>query len=262
MDPELAYKRTVQMFDEGANIVDIGGEATNPHAEPITADEEWQRLKPIVERVLPAFNQRISIDTHHPETVERVARYGRFIVNDITTFQNPDMIKMAAHFDLRCIASHLPLAAEGDIKFAHDFMALNDTSQVTAELLQQRRKMVAGGIIRRNIILDPGIGFGKDMARNWELLDFPRQLTKTALMIGYSHKRFLATYPDSGTPNPNVDKNDIDTNLAAGKRVIISANRWQNPLWLRVHDVAPHRALIVEMTSRERWRTPNRPGKS
>lgn len=96
MDPATAIKRVDELFRDGADIVDIGAEATNPSAEPISYKKEWRRLAPVLKAVLPAYpDLSISLDTRHPETVGRAVRVAqgvKFYVNDVTTFIDPGMI--------------------------------------------------------------------------------------------------------------------------------------------------------------------------
>jgi dihydropteroate synthase len=180
--------------------------------------------------------------------VERAAQYGRFIVNDVTTFINPKMIEVTARHELFAIASHLPLAADGDIQFAHNYLRMNDIGQVKQELEIQRDNMIRGGIDIKHIILDPGIGFGKSMALNWQLLKFAAQIPDLVnpqpLMIGPSHKRFLATDSETGLPREGIDTNDPVINFLAAK-IAKDATDLKRRLLLRVHDVAAHRKLIA-----------------
>lgn len=247
-DPEQAVKKAHEFFADGASIVDIGAEATSPEAEPITADEEWKRLRPVVQQLLPEHpDLSFSIDTYHPETVERAAEVSsgkKFYVNDITTFINPDMIYVTMEHDLHAIISHMPLAAQGNIKDAHEWLHMSDPGQVHYELHYQRELLLEAGFTRDQITLDPGIGFGKTMALNWRLLEIASRIDGNRFMIGHSRKRFLATNKEFGTPEENVDRYDAEVNRAAAR---IAINATSNKLlMLRVHDVAAHWPLINE----------------
>jgi dihydropteroate synthase len=239
LEPSQALQHAADLFRQGANIIDIGGEATNPWAKPISIEEEWQRLSPILAVLIPAYPNKISIDTRHPEIVDRAAAYGMFFVNDVTTFIDPKMIKVVAKHHLRVIVSHIPLEANGDIMLAHTKFKLDDMEQVKAELLAQKTKLLEAGVAHKNIILDPGIGFGKSMRLNWQLLNFAEHVPEDTVMIGHSRKRFLATDPETGNELPGAEKLDIERNLNAAKQAILSG-----ALYLRVHDVAMHKKLI------------------
>ncbi len=241
-NPQEALRRADVLFAEGADIIDVGGEATNPWATPISLYEEWQRLEVIIPSLIARYPGKISIDTRRPEIVEHAAQYGNFFVNDVTTFINPAMIRVVAKFGLKVIASHLPLRANGNILLAHEKIKLDDVDQVKSELLEQKNKLITAGLSDRDIILDPGIGFGKSMQLNWELLEFAKYLPKESVLIGYSRKRFLSTDPQTGKEVTGVDRYGMLRNLEAAKIAINSG-----AAYLRVHDVAPHKKLIKEL---------------
>jgi dihydropteroate synthase len=231
-DPTKAVAHANSLFDMGANYVDVGAESTRPGADQLTPDQEWQRLKPVLSDLLYAYPDHISLDTYHPETVRRAARdLGSFIINDVTTFNNPEMIEVAAQLHLRCIVSHLPEAYGQDIQEAHRDKPIDSLEQVQEELLTKRTKMISAGINADKIILDPGIGFGKTPELNWELLEFAKYVPDVPVMVGYSRKRFLGV--NRMDPEPNLDA--ARTAIAAGTR------------YLRVHDVAAHRQLLNQL---------------
>lgn len=229
VDPDKALAHAEQLKRDGATYIDVGAESTRPNATRLTADEEWERLKIIWPALMAEFNGKLSLDTYHPETVRRAAEFGNFIVNDVTAFHNPAMIDVAAELKLKCIVSHLPNAAGGDVQVAHTGELVSDVMQVRDELLQKRELLMSRGIAKQDIILDPGIGFGKTPETNWELLKFAKLVPDADVMIGYSRKRFLGD-----------NRMDIEPNLAAGRIAIESGAKY-----LRVHDVAGHRQLIT-----------------
>ncbi|HSW99877.1 MAG TPA: dihydropteroate synthase [Patescibacteria group bacterium] len=230
LNPKKALAHAEQLFANGANIVDVGAESTNPKSASITPDEEWARLRPILEGLLPAFSDNISIDTHHPTTLERIVDlFGDcFIANDVTGMNDPQMRNTVARYKLRCIISHLPARFGTDIQAAHADATMDDEQEVLQELLSRREQLLALGLSREHIILDPGIGFGKTMALNHTLLTFARLIPDSKVMIGYSRKRFLGEH-----------RFETEPNIAAGK-LAISAGA----AYLRVHDVAAHARLL------------------
>lgn len=137
VEPTAALRQLRQLFDAGASMVDIGAESTRPGAAALTPSEEWKRLSPVLAAALGQYPDRISLDTFHPETVSRaVEAFGPyFIVNDVTAFANRDMIDVTASCKLRCIISHLPHQAHGDIQAAHKGTLLDDEQVVKRELL-------------------------------------------------------------------------------------------------------------------------------
>ncbi len=228
--PTAAIQHVEELFRQGAALVDIGAESTRPHATPLTPNEEWERLEPVLTHVLPKYADQISIDSRHPETIDRVAQvFGpHFIVNDVTGFNDPEMVSVTAQHNLRCIISHLPSQVGTDIQAAHAGPLLNDIEIVKSELLTRHAELVHAGIPTEHIILDPGIGFGKTPELNTQLLKFPALLPGYPVLLGYSRKRFLGD-----------NRFDIEVNLSAA-RIAIDAGA----AFLRVHDVAAHVALL------------------
>lgn len=223
--PDKAGERVWELFQQGASIVDIGAESTRPDATPLSATEEWDRLKSFLPNLIHGWHGQISVDTYHPETVRELTRIsGQFIVNDVTAFNNPEMIEAAAGLNLRCIVSHLPERVGQDIQAAHQQKSVTSIEQVTDELMQKHERMIAAGIYAGRIILDPGIGFGKTIDLNWQLLEFAKFVPDVKVMIGYSRKKFLG-----------MNRMEIEPNLEAGKIAIAAGAKY-----LRVHDVAGH----------------------
>lgn len=228
--PEDAIARAEQMFQDGASYVDVGAESTRPGATAVPQEVELQRLDPVITALLEHYPRLISLDSYNPDTIERYAEISpTFIANDVTGFNNPRMIEIAAKFNLRCILSHFPKKHTQDIQAAHnDPVKINSLEQVLDEILEREAEMVAAGIPAQNIICDPGIGFGKTTKLNRALIEFARYLPGHDVMIGYSKKKFLGE-----------DRFDIGTNLEAGILAIKSGARY-----LRVHDVAGHSMLL------------------
>jgi len=235
-DPLAALARAKEMFEQGANFVDIGAESTNPRSNPLAPDEEWCRLEAVLPSLLTTFPGKISVDTYHPETARKALEMGVTIINDVTMFRETEMIDLAAEYGKRAryIISHLSPAAHS-ISEAHKQMPTKTVQQVKDELLAKRQELLNRGVPGGNIILDPGIGFGKtdtdNWRLNWELLKFAEEVAGIEVMIGYSRKRFLGD-----------QRMEVEPNLEAAKTAIASGTRY-----LRVHDVASHRDLLKQM---------------
>lgn len=223
-DPQTAVRHAARLFADGASIVDVGAESTRPNAEALSDDEEWQRLEPVLRELLARYPGRISLDSYHPATVRRALAIGPVIVNDVTGMHNPEMVRAVLELRPRVIISHLPGI---DIQKAHHDQPVAEAEEVKADLLKRAAALEAGGLPRRKIILDPGIGFGKTMELNRELLTFAALVPEYPVMIGYSRKRFLGE-----------NRMELAPNLEAGKIAIQSG-----AAYLRVHDVAGHRHL-------------------
>ncbi|HEY5152442.1 MAG TPA: dihydropteroate synthase [Candidatus Saccharimonadales bacterium] len=225
LDPEKAVRHAEQLIKDGAAIIDIGAESTRPGAVPIKPIEEWRRLKLILEWFSTLYPGRLSLDTYHPETVRKALSMREFIINDVTGMNNPAMVDAVAEHQSRCIVGHLPGT---DIQAAHKGELINDVEVVVDDLLAKANLLQRRGLKHNQIILDPGIGFGKTEELNWRLLEFARYVPEYDVMIGYSRKRFLG------------DKRmELETNLAAGQAAIAAG-----AAYLRVHDVAGHRQLL------------------
>lgn len=227
--PEKAMARTQEMFEEGASIVDVGGESTRPGAVPLTADEEWVRVGPLLELIIPGYTGSISFDTRHPENVRRAAQIGSFMMNDVTGFNSPEMQEVAAELGCEVICSHLPTEAGTDIQAGHNNaeVQLTTVEQVLDQSLSRRDQLVKRGIQKDAIVLDPGIGFAKP-GLGWELLKFGALVPEHRVMIGYSKKKFLG-----------AKRLELPVNLEAG--AIAKAH---NAAYIRVHDVKGHAVLL------------------
>lgn len=228
IEPARVLAHAKQHVNHGASFIDVGAQSTRPGAKTLDVDTEWSRLSPVLPELLAMYGGQVSLDTFYPEIVRRTAReIGYIIINDVTSFNNPDMIEAAADLRLPCIVSHLPESYKQDIQEAHKDKPVDSVAQVKDELLSRRAKMINAGIQPDVITLDPGIGFGKTMELNWKLLEFAQEVPNINVMIGYSRKRFLGD-----------GRMEIGPNLAAGRTAVAAGAKY-----LRVHDVAGHREL-------------------
>jgi len=225
LDPSKAIKQARKLFSEGASIVDIGAESTRPNAVSLTDDQEWQRLEPVLKILLEEFPEKFSLDTYHPKTVERALSLGPVIVNDVTGMNNPRMLDVVTKLKPTVIISHLPGM---HIQEAHRLAPVSTIEEVKKDLLEKAQLLQSKGLKNEQIILDPGIGFGKTMELNYQLLKFAEQVPGFDVMIGYSRKRFLGE-----------NRMELGPNLEAGKISIASGAQY-----LRVHDVAGHQQLL------------------
>jgi len=193
--PEHALTQALKLLDEGADILDIGGESTRPNATPLTAEEEQSRILPVIESLLQQRPQTIlSIDTFHASTARRAIEAGAEIVNDVSGhLWDPEMSTTCAQLNCAAILMHtrgqpqdwpkLPPLAPSEI-----------LPLVLTGLAQRIEAATVAGIPRNKIVLDPGFGFGKRLDENYPLLahfDQLRQLN-LPLLAGVSRKGFLA----------------------------------------------------------------------
>lgn len=225
VDPKVAIEQAEKLFADGAALVDVGAESTRPGAIPLSDEEEWERLRPVLTDLLKRFPGKISVDTYHPVTARKALEIGEVIINDVTGLTNPSMIGVIAEFQTSCIVSHLSTT---EIQAAHSGELVNDIEVVRDDLYGRASILLAEGLEKEQIILDPGIGFGKTPELNRQLIEFARYMPDFQVMIGYSRKRFLGEH-----------RMELEPNLEAG-RVAIAAGA----AYLRVHDVAGHQQLL------------------
>ncbi len=226
VDSSIALTQAESLFAAGAHWVDVGAESTRPNAIALSDEQEWERLEPVLRVLIPLHPHAISLDTYHPNTVEKAWAIGPVIINDVTGFNNPDMVQLAARLGATVIVSHLPKGMT--IQQAHEQTPISTIEQVEDELLAKAKELQDAGVARNHIILDPGIGFGKTPELNEQLLTFAECVPDYEVMVGYSRKRFLGD-----------NRMDIQPNRAAGKVAIAHGAHY-----LRVHDVVGHKQLL------------------
>lgn len=233
-DPEAALEHAHQMIADGASLIDVGAESTNPFSTALAIQEEQRRLQPVLQALCPEFPGLISVDTYHAQTARWALKLGAAIINDVTMFRDPAMVDVAADYagKAQFIVSHLSPAV-ANIAEAHALNPTKSVEEVKRELLAKRQELIERGIPAQDIILDPGIGFGKDPANNHalnrQLLKFADEVPGIPVMIGYSRKRFLGE-----------DRKEIEPNLRALEVVRATSARY-----IRVHDVAAHEVALA-----------------
>jgi dihydropteroate synthase len=243
LDPDAAVARGRDLARQGADILDVGGESTRPGAEPVGATEELRRVLPVLEGLAVA-GPRLSIDTSKAVVAEAALRAGATIVNDVTALRgDPAMAALLAERDCDVCLMHM-LGEPRTMQRAPRYDDVVD--DVKAFLSERLELAVARGIAAERIWLDPGIGFGKTIAHNLELLRRLHELVALGrpIVVGTSRKSFLGTLTGRGL-HERVPAT-IATNvlaLAAGASVF------------RVHDVAEVRdaLLVAAATLRGPW---------
>jgi dihydropteroate synthase len=224
LEPGATIAQARQLFEAGADLIDVGAESTRPNATPLSDEEEWQRLEPVLKVLISAYPGKISLDSYHPATFQKAFAIGPVIMNDVTGFNDPAMVAVAAKYKPTVIVSHLP---DMPLQEAHRLAPVDNVEAVKTDLLSKAQFLQSRGLSKQQIILDPGIGFGKTMELNVELLKFAQQVPGYSVMIGYSRKRFLGE-----------QRMELEPNLEAGRMAID-----HGATYLRVHDVAGHLRL-------------------
>ena len=226
-----AFAHAKLLIAQGANIIDIGGESTRPGAERVPLEEEQRRTIDLIKK-LSNQDVEISIDTMNSQTAVMAVEAGAHYVNDVSGgLADKDMFRAIASLDCKYILGHW----RGHSQVMDQLTGYQDIAKdVAAELAEQVAVAVASGISRDRIILDPGLGFAKDINQNWELVARLDELEKLGLpiLVGASRKRFLAAVLDELNPaSVSNQRRDVAT-------AVLTALLLQRGLWgVRVHNV-------------------------
>lgn len=231
-DTQRAIEHASAMERAGADLLDIGGESTRPGSGGIAAEEELRRVLPVLEGLRGRQKIPISMDTRKAEVAEAAIAAGAEIINDISGLKNDSRVAdVAARHGVPLILMHIrgePRTMQ-QMPFAHDVM-----KDVTAGLRAAVKNAVHAGVKKSQIILDPGIGFGKSFEQNYELLAKLPELAKLGfpLLVGASRKGFLgATLARNGKPAPPEER-------LWGTAATVAASILGGAHIVRVHDVA------------------------
>jgi dihydropteroate synthase len=245
LDSRAAIEHGISLEHEGAAILDVGGESTRPGAEPVALDEELRRVMPVIEGLLEGgAGARISIDTSKAAVAAAAVAAGATLVNDVTALRgDPEMAGVLAAADVDCCLMHML----GDPRTMQDDPQYQDVvSDVKAFLEQRMAYAIGAGIAEERILLDPGVGFGKTVEHNLELLRRLDELVALGrpVMIGTSRKSFLGKLTGRSDPAERV--------AATAATCVIAFERGARIF--RVHDVAPIRdALAVTAATVAPW---------
>jgi dihydropteroate synthase len=229
--PEKAIQYALQLMEDGADILDIGGESTRPNAHIITPNEEQRRVIPVIRAVKSQAQQRgikISVDTRNATTMRAALDSGADIINDVSALtHDANSLAIAAASNAQIILMHM----QGTPQTMQNNPVYKNVVQDVFEYLEQRIIIcVAAGISKSRIIADPGLGFGKTVDHNVALLTHVHEFQKLGVpvLIGASRKSFLAKL---------AGLNNEQSRLPASLAAAITATQ-QGAQILRVHDVA------------------------
>lgn len=224
--PSAAIAHCEKLLSDGADILDIGGESSRPGARQVGVEEELERIAPVLEAAL-SMGCPVSVDTTKPEVMCTVLQMGADIVNDINALRAPGALDaVAEHAACGVVLMHMrgePQTMQNDVRYTDVVLEVRDFLQTRADALLKR------GVAADRIALDPGIGFGKSVENNVELLSRQRELAEVGfpLLVGWSRKSTLGAL--TGRPVADRQCSSVAAALASvqnGARVI------------RVHDVA------------------------
>ena len=222
-----------RMADEGADLIDVGGESTRPGAEPVSVEEEIRRVAPVIQQ-LTKQGIRVSIDTSKAAVAQAAIRSGADFVNDVTAFSDPQMAEICADADCEVALMHMrgtPRTMQIDPVYDDVVLEVRDYLVARAEYA------VSAGISRQKIWIDPGIGFGKTVEHNLTLLREISTLVATGfpVLVGASRKSFI------GRVLETMEMADrLEGTIAAHSIAVNGGARM-----VRVHDVQAHRRFFV-----------------
>jgi len=233
-DLDAAVAQGLRMVAEGADMLDVGGESTRPGHEPITVADEIARTETVVRRLTSESGVPVSIDTYKQEVAESAQKAGATILNDIWGLtRSPRIAELAAHHGCALVLMH----NQDGTEYAGDLMA-----EIKRFLGVAVERAVAAGVPREKVIVDPGIGFGKNAEQNWDVMRRFAELRDLGqpILVGTSRKSFLGKLLD--LPVDDRLEGTISTNVAA---VLRGADI------VRVHDV---RAVARAVRAADRMR--------
>ncbi len=241
LDPARALEAVARMAEEGADIVDLGGESTRPGAAAVDASEELRRVMPILERLDPGRGPLISIDTRKPEVARAALAAGAHIVNDVTGLTDPAMRAAVAGAGAAAVAMHM----RGEPRTMQENPVYGDVAREVAAYLEARaREAEAAGV--RSVLLDPGIGFGKTWDHNLEILRQMALFTDLGrpVVVGVSRKAFVGAATGVERPEERL----VGSKVAEAFAVLGGADV------IRTHDVraAVEAARMAEAIARGR----------
>ncbi len=232
LSPSDALTQADRLIADGATIIDIGGESSRPGAQPVTIDEEWARIGPVVEALAPRF--AVSVDTTKAEIARRAMGAGARVINDISAGRSdPNMLQTVASGRATFIAMHMRGLPETMQRDYHPYVDL--IGEVRTFLEERLNAAKRAGIAE--VWIDPGIGFGKNAADNWQVLANLSAFANLApLVVGCSRKSFLKT-----TAGPGASLAELDEwSAAAGLAALLAGASY-----LRVHAPGAHRKSLV-----------------
>jgi dihydropteroate synthase len=234
LDPAAAVAHAERMAGEGADLVDVGGESTRPGAAPVPAAEELRRVMPVIERLAEHGGIPMSIDTSKAAVARAATGAGAVLVNDVTALRgDPGMAAAVAESGADLCLVHM----RGEPRTMQDDPRYGDVVSEVRAFLEERLSFAVGhGIPEERVWLDPGIGFGKTLEHNLELLRRLAEIVAVGrpVVVGVSRKRFIGTL--TGRPEPERAAGGVAANVLAFER---------GAHMFRVHDVPATRDALT-----------------
>jgi len=241
-DKASAIRRAYEMVEEGADIIDVGGESTRPGSEPVPLQEEIDRTIPVIEEISKKIKVPVSIDTYKAEVARRALDAGASIVNDISGLRfDPEMPKVVSQYKVPVVIMHIK-GTPRDMQANPIYEAL--IPEIMDYFRESIRLAVESGITEDKIIIDPGIGFGKTFDHNLEIIKNLREFTllEKPLLVGVSRKAFIGKILGDAPVSERLEGSEA----AAAISILNGANI------IRVHDVKEMKkvALVADAIKR------------
>lgn len=230
VDPNKVLATVSTMIDDGADIIDLGGESTRPGAEPVSVQEELDRVIPVLNRLTANFDSIFSIDTSTPEVMKEAADAGAHIINDVRALQRPFALQTAANLGLPVCLMHM----QNQPKTMQDNPEYQDVLAEVLEFLGKRKQECLDlGMQADQILLDPGFGFGKTLAHNLSLFNGLPTMAKEnhPILVGLSRKSMIGQILDAEVNDRLIGS--VTMSLLAAQAIYGA----DGSAILRVHDV-------------------------
>jgi dihydropteroate synthase len=233
LEPQRAIEHGLRMAEEGADIIDVGGESSRPGSDPAPLDEELKRVIPVIEGLASRLEIPLSVDTYKSQVAERAIEAGAQMINDISGLRfDPQVPAVAARFDTPLIIMHI----KGSPKTMQQNPSYEDLmGEIIAYLREGIEKAERGGVDPHQVIVDPGIGFGKRVQDNLIIINRLDELNTLGrpLLIGTSRKSFIGALLGA-----EVHQRGVGTLATVAVSVLKGAHI------VRVHDVAPMKQAV------------------
>lgn len=236
-DVPAIVAHAMALYKAGADILDIGGESTRPGSQPIGPEEEQRRVIPVIKAIAGQVGCSISIDTYNPSTAAMALDVGANIINDVMGGHDPNMLGLIADRGCQAVLMHNMAATVDDDNQAPSFIGEDHPDflkWLVAQLSAIVDRAVAAGVQRQQLILDPGIGFGKTVSQNLQIVKNAYWLETVLglpILLGFSNKSFIG----------KVLNVNVDDRLSGNMACVAEANCG----YIRVHDVAATKQFIT-----------------
>ncbi len=223
---DIARKHVQQMIDDGADIIDVGGESTRPGASEVSVDEECQRVLPVIKAIREFSDIPISIDSSKTDVMQQAIEAGASMINDVNALRAKGAVELVAKLNVPVCLMHM----QGLPRSMQQNPEYNNVVQEVYHFLKERIDIcVKAGIKQDNIIIDPGFGFGKTLEHNLSVFKHLQEFQKLnhPLLVGVSRKSMIGAILNDAPSDERL----------YGSIALATIAAWQNANFLRVHDV-------------------------